>query len=159
MYCSNPCGVGQIQSSSAAIQCPGRQFPFYKSNATLLPSKFAQPKPRTTDRAPSIFIFDILLIFYIYLTSCILLVRLSQASSTTNSASLNPRPVPDRLLARQFTILYHSAVQPGYGRVGLHIQELFIVRFISPACGGDRRNHAHQILTSALFCCKIYRLF
>ena len=142
LHCSNPRGVGQIQSSSAAIQCPGRQFPLYKSNATPLPSKFAQPKPRTTG-APSILIFYIFLIFYIYLTSCITLVRLSQASSTIKSASLNPRPVPDRLLARQFTLLYHSAVQPGYGRVGLHIQELFIARFISPACGGDRRNHAH----------------
>jgi len=72
---------------------------------------------------------------------------------------LNPRPVSGRLLIRQFTLLYHSAVQPCYCRVGLHIQELFIARFISPACGGDRSIHAHQILTSALFCCKIYRLF
>ena len=72
---------------------------------------------------------------------------------------LNPRPFSGRLFISQFTLLYHSAVQPCKSRVGLHIQELFIARFfISPACGGDRRNHAHQILTSALFCCKIYWL-
>ena len=111
-------------------------------------------KPRATDGAP--------LTTYFTFTSPsnFILVRFLTRPPPLCRLHLNPRPVSGRLITRQFTLLYHSAVEPCYCKVGLLIQELFIVRFfISPACGGDRRNHAHQILTSALFCCKIYRVF
>ena len=62
------------------------------------------------------------------------------------------------ILSRQSAILYHSAVQPCYCRVELHIQGLYIVRFfMSPACGGDRRNHAYSTDTCTVL--KLYSNF
>ena len=75
---------------------PGATLPLLQGNATLLPPKFAQPslKPRMERLLTSYFTFSH------HLTSCRL--------------RLNPRPVTGRLLSRQSTLLYHSAVQPCY---------------------------------------------
>ena len=153
---------GRYKALQRLLRARGDNFPSTRATPLFCPpSLLTQSLEPRMERLLS-FIF---ITCYIYLTFCFLqffsfLVRFSQASSTNQPASLHPTPVPDRLLIRLFTILNHSAVQPCSGRAGLHIQELYIGRlFISPACGGFRSIHAHQILTSALFCCKIYRLF